>query len=394
MRYAALAFVFLVLVGGGFSPLLVDASGAPSDRPDGPAPGAVERAVDPPSSAVSRVDESLSDPSGTEIVIAVRKNADARWKIVTRYPLETENDTAAFRRLAERLRAGEANATTDERTFRNVVARASEATGREMAVRNVTYDDEVKNGTGVLTMSFTWTNFAEERDGQLLVGDAFESPDGGTWLPWLTADQTLVIRTPPGYEIQQSDFRARQVNESLVVDGPRRFEAGTIDVTYERALIADPGIPLELVAGLGFVVALVVAGVWLLQRRETDVPGFAEGGATIAPRETEASADGVQPGDADLDGGDEDEPEGDVDLSLLSDEERVEHILERNGGRMRQASIVQETGWSDAKVSQLLSGMADDGRVEKLRLGRENLISLPDYEAGADEGGDGDGEGD
>jgi hypothetical protein len=75
------------------------------------------------------------------------------------------------------------------------------------------------------------------------------------------------------------------------------------------------------------------------------------------------------------------------DLSLLSDEERVERLLDANGGRMRQADIVAETGWSDAKVSQLLSAMADEGRVEKLRLGRENLISLPDDEDG-DEGAD------
>jgi len=66
------------------------------------------------------------------------------------------------------------------------------------------------------------------------------------------------------------------------------------------------------------------------------------------------------------------------DLSLLSDEERVERLLEDNGGRMRQADIVAKTGWSDAKVSQLLSAMAELGRVEKLRLGRENLISIPD----------------
>jgi uncharacterized membrane protein len=69
---------------------------------------------------------------------------------------------------------------------------------------------------------------------------------------------------------------------------------------------------------------------------------------------------------------------------LLSDEERVERLLERNGGRMRQADIVGETGWSDAKVSQLLSAMAEADRVEKLRLGRENLISLPDDEPGTD----------
>jgi hypothetical protein len=74
----------------------------------------------------------------------------------------------------------------------------------------------------------------------------------------------------------------------------------------------------------------------------------------------------------------ESDAEGTVDPSLLSDEERVERLLDRNGGRMKQARIVKETGWSNAKVSQLLSTMADDGRVEKLRLGRENLISLPD----------------
>jgi uncharacterized membrane protein len=62
----------------------------------------------------------------------------------------------------------------------------------------------------------------------------------------------------------------------------------------------------------------------------------------------------------------------------LSDEERVERLLEGNGGRMRQADIVDETGWSNAKVSQLLSAMDQADRVDKLRIGRENLISLPD----------------
>jgi len=63
---------------------------------------------------------------------------------------------------------------------------------------------------------------------------------------------------------------------------------------------------------------------------------------------------------------------------LLSDEERVERLLERNGGRMKQASIVKETGWSNAKVSQLLSAMDENNRINKLRIGRENLISFPD----------------
>ena len=71
-----------------------------------------------------------------------------------------------------------------------------------------------------------------------------------------------------------------------------------------------------------------------------------------------------------------------LDQELLSDEEYVERLLKRNDGRMKQAAIVKETDWSNAKVSQLLSSMDEEGRVEKLRIGRENLISFPDEQVG------------
>ncbi|MEF8937751.1 MAG: hypothetical protein V5A32_07330, partial [Halovenus sp.] len=67
-----------------------------------------------------------------------------------------------------------------------------------------------------------------------------------------------------------------------------------------------------------------------------------------------------------------------IDEELLSDEERVERLLSKNGGRMKQANIVKETDWSNAKVSQLLSSMEEEDRIDKLRIGRENLISFPD----------------
>jgi len=74
------------------------------------------------------------------------------------------------------------------------------------------------------------------------------------------------------------------------------------------------------------------------------------------------------------------EEDEDVDPELLSDEERVNRLLRQNGGRMKQGTIVDETGWSNAKVSQLLSKMDDDEEIEKLRIGRENLITLPDVD--------------
>jgi uncharacterized membrane protein len=67
----------------------------------------------------------------------------------------------------------------------------------------------------------------------------------------------------------------------------------------------------------------------------------------------------------------------------LSDEDRVIQLLEENGGRMKQVNIVDNTEWSKSKVSMLLSDMEDDGEISKLRVGRENIISLAGEEPDA-----------
>ncbi|MUV91132.1 helix-turn-helix domain-containing protein, partial [Halapricum sp. CBA1109] len=68
------------------------------------------------------------------------------------------------------------------------------------------------------------------------------------------------------------------------------------------------------------------------------------------------------------------------DEQFLSDEERVMALLDEEGGRMKQSRIVEETDWSKSKVSMLLTDMEDDDDITKLRVGRENIISLPGNE--------------
>ena len=63
-----------------------------------------------------------------------------------------------------------------------------------------------------------------------------------------------------------------------------------------------------------------------------------------------------------------------------SDEDRVVSLLRDHGGRMKQTRIVEQTDWSKSKVSMLLSEMEEQGLVTKLRVGRENLVSLPGEE--------------
>jgi len=74
---------------------------------------------------------------------------------------------------------------------------------------------------------------------------------------------------------------------------------------------------------------------------------------------------------------------GESEAVELTDRELIVDILEDNDGRMKQARIVDATGWSKSKVSMLLSEMEDDDEVTKLRVGRENIVSLSGNEPDA-----------
>jgi len=56
---------------------------------------------------------------------------------------------------------------------------------------------------------------------------------------------------------------------------------------------------------------------------------------------------------------------------------RVRRLLDEHGGRLPQSEIVERTGWSKSKVSRVLSAMAEDEQVHKIRIGRENLVTRP-----------------
>jgi ubiquitin len=106
----------------------------------------------------------------------------------------------------------------------------------------------------------------------------------------------------------------------------------------------------------------------------TQAGGSAAGSAATGGASTEESEDAD-----DADTG----PAAIADEELVPDEERVVSLLEENGGRMKQVNIVEETGWSKSKVSMLLSDMEDEETISKLRVGRENIVSLAGHEPDA-----------
>lgn len=69
-----------------------------------------------------------------------------------------------------------------------------------------------------------------------------------------------------------------------------------------------------------------------------------------------------------------DEPE------LATAPEKVTELLTARGGRVPQSDVAEELDWSQSKTSRVISDMVEEGTVEKLRLGRQNLIELADSE--------------
>ena len=67
----------------------------------------------------------------------------------------------------------------------------------------------------------------------------------------------------------------------------------------------------------------------------------------------------------------------------LTDQEYVLKLLAENGGRIKQAEIVESVDWSKAKVSRVVADLEAERKITKLRLGRENLICRPGSEPAA-----------
>jgi len=309
----------------------------------------------------------------TTMRIELEGDGDARWHVSTTFNLTDEADREAFRQLASEFENGQASIEWLS-AFRHARMRASRTIGRNMQIHSVDRswtppENETGPGTGRLTLSFTWTDFAQvDDDGQRLsVGDVLAEPSPPL-LEDLQAGESLVVVPPDGYTPVTGSGDLRE--GSFYWEGPVTFG----DEPPSAVFTGGGGPPTLLVAGVvvaGLLVLLLF--VYLVASRRTaeasdDVDGAAPA-ATSEPVGEDAAP--AEPDDAEA-------TDEDIDVELLSDEERVERLLDRNGGRMKQATIVKETGWSNAKVSQLLSAMEEADRIDKLRIGRENLISFPD----------------
>ncbi|PSP89118.1 hypothetical protein BRC90_05625 [Halobacteriales archaeon QS_4_69_34] len=376
----------------------------------------------PPAGVVAGQGRGLTAASYT---IEVFANGSARWTVGYTRPLPNRSDVRQFRDYAAAFTGGETPLFTDFRErATGLVETGTNATGRGMTVGG--FDRRARvvqrpETTGIVEMSFIWTNFTVADGDRRVVGDAFE---GGLYVG---PNQSLSVAAGPELAIESAtpppDARTNETGNGTVAVtwfGERTFADRHPRVVLEPRASARargfvlpgdspaPWIAGTLLAALGLGAALVRRSGDAGESRDDGAGGVAtaphesaaaEGSVPEEPTPERATPEGsssagsapvdsmpADPTSADRmsDRAEDTKPSGaTLDEPLRTDEDRVVALLEANGGRMRQVRIVEETGWSKSKVSTLLSEMEETDTLGRLRLGRENVVSLAGHEPDA-----------
>jgi len=321
----------------------------------------------------------------TTFRVTLYENGSATWTMAHYQPLETENDTEEFRAWVTRFENNETGLYSDFADDAEALTRTgTEKTGRQMGARNFQRSAGVEPGQerGAVRMSFRWENFSQVYAKRVVVSDVFD--DGF----YLGAGQRMVFEHDTAMEFttarptpaSMSDPDSLRSSGSITYVGEQSFtssrpyvelaQPGTQSTQTPNTTIADatPGDRMWQFALVLAVLALgaVAAAAWRSGAAGAVLGGDDDDDGTAAESVTEP------PSDTAVD-----------DAELLNDDDRVIKLLEENGGRMKQVDIVETTDWSKSKVSMLLSDMEEDGDISKLRVGRENIISLAGEEPDA-----------
>ncbi len=325
--------------------------------------------------------------------LTIHENGTVQWTFQTNRHLDDDEEVEQFETFA-----AEFNDDEDHQLFADfrdqaeaLVRNADDELDRKMAARQFEREAGVEtdtqgNSVGVVRMSFYWEGFGDQQDDRVVVGDVYE---GGhyigedQWIVFEAGDGLVFTEYEPretgeysGSELTDSDSITWK-GEEVFSDNQPRAVLQPADAVDESEVNGEPNAnpngsedddPWMLFTGI--IVLVLGIGIIVAWRRDATV--FER----LVPANTaEQSRDSTEPSASES----TDDPAV-PDEELLTDEARVRSLLEENGGRMKQVRIVEETGWSKSKVSMLLSDMEDEGELSKLRVGRENIISLDGHE--------------
>lgn len=304
--------------------------------------------------------------------IEIQKNGDANWTVEKHIPFITNaeiNEWDGFLRNGTHLVRYKKDIEDFNRMLNQSLRAARNYSNRSMKIENfnISYDTvrTLPNAFGIIRVKFIWKNFSRIEDDKILVGDTFSEGRG------LSSENVLIIKIPEGYKLDSA------IPNYDKKDGNRLIWDGTLYYNLDKgepALVLSPnmtGIPAAeanerpltdaVLIALKGTDPIIIAGSILLalgivtyllrsRKKRGEIPL-----ETISNKQI---------------------PLPDLTEEDLRDEEMIEQILMRAGGQAYQSNIVKESGFSKSKISILLAQMKEEGRIIKIRKGKENLIRL------------------
>ncbi|MCX9010043.1 MAG: hypothetical protein OIN66_02870 [Candidatus Methanoperedens sp.] len=347
---------------------------------------------------------SAQSTATTIFTLDVHKNGNASWTVEKRLLLTTSelNEWEGLIKKGQNISRYQTEIRAD---IDGLLSSAQMNTNRSMKLENfnISYDTvrTVSGGSAIILYSFEWENFSRIDSGNISIGDVFS----GTVI---SSDNTLIIKIPDGFEVQSvSPGFDRRDKNSLIWDSTtyHSFAKGEPSLVLSPVTVDNRDkepqsniiVPaLVLVSGIILVVLLKrmrSGGGKNKDKSAADdaggaMTGYTEANAVQIENATDMQTDAaginnIQANDTEADTA---QSAGNAEVEMpqlpdmpdefLGDEEMIEQYLIKCGGQAYQSDIVKDSGLSKSKISIVLAKMKDDGRILKIRKGKENIIRL------------------
>jgi hypothetical protein len=359
VTWCLLVVVAMPGVGGAVAP------GPTAGAAEARAVGTTPFVADGTATGYSTLRQEQPAADGTVTHVRVYTNGSARWVVQFRTRIANDTEAERYRTFQERFRNDTARSLDPFRDrIRGTVASAAAATGRPMNATDFTAATSIRQlprRYGVVTYAFTWEGFARTDGDTVTVGDAFE----GGFL--LSEGDTLTFVPPPGYGVaaadpdpdRRDDGRLTWAGARSFADGRplARFVATATDDGSDGATAETPandsttGVLWYYALGVVVVLAGGLVGATVIYRRRSGSDRDADG--------ARGAAGGAAPPDP-----------------PLTDADRVRSLLTEEDGQLKQKQVAERLDWSASKTSRTLSSMEEEGTIERVRIGRENVVRL------------------
>ncbi|WP_243645211.1 helix-turn-helix transcriptional regulator [Natrarchaeobius chitinivorans] len=314
-----------------------------------------------PASISSSTPEDV-DADQVRMDVELLENGSAQWTVEFFVRLEDEESIEAFESIRDDIDEDpEPYLTRFADRIDTTVAAAGDATDREMAIDGFAVETDrqtVGRDFGIVRYTFDWHGFAAVDESVLQAGDAIEGL-------YLEEGSRLLIAWPEDYELASASPEPdeRRDHATIWYGSQTDFISGEPEIVLSSG---STGQSLRTLA-IGIVVfgaSALGGGLWYRRKRNASEDGKAGDHRELSTGKSTA--------------GETVDDDRTLPEEFLSNEERVLRLLETKGGRIKQQDVVSELEWTDAKTSKVVSGLREDGKLESFRLGRENVLTLPE----------------